>query len=121
MKQYTKEHEWLEARGEVFRIGVSDHAQDQLGDVVAVELPPVGAMLKAGGEGAVVESVKAASEVYAPVGGEVVAVNDAIADNPQLVNESAEGEGWLWEMRADAAPEGLMSEEQYRAFVAGGA
>ncbi|MGI9338309.1 MAG: glycine cleavage system protein GcvH [Gammaproteobacteria bacterium] len=121
MKQYTKDHEWLTERGEVWRIGVSDHAQDQLGDVVAVELPPVGAMLKAGGEGAVIESVKAASEVYAPVGGEVTAVNNALADNPQLINESPEDEGWLWEMRADTMPEGLMSEQQYRAFVAGGA
>lgn len=121
MKQYTKDHEWLQARGDVFRIGVSDHAQDQLGDVVAVELPDIGKVLTAGGEGAVIESVKAASEVFAPIGGEVVAVNDALADNPQLINESAEDEGWLWEMRADKTPDGLMNEEQYRAFVAGDA
>ena len=76
--------------------------------------------MQPGGEGAVVESVKAASEVYAPAGGEVVAVNESLADNPQLINESAEDEGWLWEMRADAMPDGLMNEEEYRAFVAGG-
>lgn len=121
MKQYTKDHEWLQKRGDAFRIGVSEHAQEQLGDVVAVELPAVGTMLKPGGEGAVIESVKAASEVYSPVGGEVTAVNDALADNPQLINESAEDEGWLWEMRADAEPDGLMNEQQYRDFVGGGA
>ena len=120
MKKYTKEHEWLQARNGAYRVGVSEHAQDQLGDVVAVELPEVGAQLQAGGDCAVIESVKAASEVYAPASGEVTAVNEELADNPQLINESAEDKGWLWEMTVSdsSALDGLMSEDEYRAFVA---
>ncbi|MGI9298506.1 MAG: glycine cleavage system protein GcvH [Gammaproteobacteria bacterium] len=122
MKQYTKEHEWIEAVGEGrYRIGVTDFAQEQLGDVVSVELPEVGASLAAGAECAVIESVKAASDIYAPAAGEVAAVNDALADNPELVNQSPEGDGWLWEMSvSDAgALAGLMDEAAYREFAAG--
>ncbi len=121
MKKYTQQHEWLQQIGEVWRVGVSDYAQDQLGDVVAVELPAPGAKLSAGGECAVIESVKAASEVYAPAEGEVTAVNEALAENPQLVNESPEDEGWIWEMRIAEGnlPDGLMNAAEYKTFSAG--
>lgn len=122
MKQYTKEHEWIEKVGDGrYRIGVTDFAQEQLGDVVSVELPEVGASLSAGAECAVVESVKAASDIYAPADGEVSAVNDALADNPALVNESPEADGWLWEMSVsdEGALSDLMDEAAYREFAAG--
>lgn len=122
MKQYTKEHEWIEKVGDGrYRIGVTDFAQEQLGDVVSVELPEVGASLSAGAECAVVESVKAASDIYAPADGEVSAVNDALADNPALVNESPEADGWLWEMSVsdESVLADLMDEAAYREFAAG--
>lgn len=122
MKHYTKEHEWIEESGDGrCRVGVTDFAQEQLGDVVSVELPETGATLAAGAECAVIESVKAASDIFAPVPGEVLAVNDALADNPALINESPESDGWLWEM-SFAGPEAfadMMDEKAYREFAAG--
>ncbi len=119
--RYTKDHEWARMDGELAIIGISAHAAEQLGDVVFVELPQPGAKFEAGAPMAVVESAKAASDVYAPIAGEIIAVNDALADAPQTVNESAEGEGWFVKMRpTDAgAVEALMDAHAYAAHVAG--
>ncbi len=116
---YTEEHEWIRVEGDSATVGISEHAQEQLGDIVFVELPEVGRRLAKGEQAAVVESVKAASEVYAPVGGEVTEVNTALEDKPELVNEDAEGEGWFFRMTlADPGElEGLMDREAYAKFV----
>jgi len=117
--KYSKEHEWIRQEGEVATIGISDYAQEQLGDVVYVELPEVGKALEKGGEAAVVESVKAASEVYSPVTGEVVEVNGALDDDPSLVNSDATGEGWFFRVRLSAPGEtdGLMDEAAYQDYT----
>lgn len=119
--KYTDEHEWVRVDGDTAVVGISDFAQSQLGDVVYVELPEIGAALTKGGQAAVVESVKAASEVYAPLAGEVVEVNNAVADDPSLVNSDPLGAGWFLKMKlADAAAlDGLMDEAGYADFVAG--
>jgi glycine cleavage system H protein len=98
--RYTKDHEWVRLDGDVATVGITDYAQTQLGDVVYVELPELGRRAETGEAAATVESVKAASEVYAPLSGEVVAVNDALADDPARVNADAEGEGWFFKLRA---------------------
>ena len=117
---YSKEHEWIEAHDGVATVGISDHAQEQLGELVFVELPEVGRRLAAGEEAATIESVKAASEAYAPAAGEVSEVNAALGDDPGLVNRDPEGEGWLFKLKIGdgALPETLMSAEQYKAFIA---
>ena len=117
--RYTKDHEWIRLEGGVAVIGISDHAQEQLGDIVFVELPDVGKKIAAGGEAAVVESVKAASEVFAPVAGEVVEVNQSLSDSPATVNEAAEGAGWIIKLKPDNAAdvEALMDEDAYKAFL----
>lgn len=117
--RYTKDHEWIRIEGDVATVGITDFAQKALGDVVYVELPEVGRSVKAGEETAVVESVKAASDVYAPVSGEVVAVNDAIADAPATVNEAPEAGGWFMKIRlADAGElDGLMDAAAYQAHL----
>ena len=119
MIKYTDEHEWISIDGDVGTIGITDFAQNALGDVVFIELPEVGATFEKGGEAAVVESVKAASEIYAPVAGEVVATNTAIVDDPSIVNSSPTDDGWFFKLKiADAAElDGLMDEETYAAFV----
>ena len=116
---FTKDHEWIRIDGDLATVGITDYAQSQLGDVVYVELPEVGKALVQGDEAAVVESVKAASEVFAPVSGTVEAVNETLADEPGKINESAEAEGWFLKMRLTATDElgELMDEEAYRAFV----
>src|SRR4051812_47502462 len=118
--RFTKEHEWVRPEGEIAVIGITDYAQSQLGDVVYVELPETGRKLEQGREAAVVESAKAASEVYAPISGEVVAVNDAVVADPAKVNADAMGEGWFIKVRlADPKQfDGLMDEKAYEAFVA---
>jgi glycine cleavage system H protein len=118
--RYTKEHEWIRLDGDAATVGITDHAQSQLGDVVYVELPEIGKTFAAGAEAAVVESVKAASEVYAPASGEVVAVNAALADAPATVNEDAEGRGWFLKLKlADPAElDRLMTEQQYKDYLA---
>ena len=120
MLRFSKDHEWVRVDGNTARIGISDYAQSQLGDVVFVELPEIGKVLKKGAEAAVVESVKAASEVYAPVGGTVTAVNAALVDDPATVNADPMGAGWFVEVTlADVAElDGLMDEAAYGAFVA---
>ena len=115
---YTKEHEWIRVEGDTATVGVTDFAQGQLGDVVFVEIPEAGRQVTKGGEAAVVESVKAASDVYSPVSGEVTEGNNAIVEDPSLVNSDPEGEGWFFKVRlADASElEGLMDSEAYKSF-----
>jgi len=119
--RYTEEHEWVRVDGDLATVGISDHAQQQLGDVVFVELPEVGRQVSRGGSLAVVESVKAASDVYAPVSGEVVEKNSAVEDDPGLVNRSAEGEGWFCKLRISDQGElaKLMDTEAYQTYLAG--
>jgi glycine cleavage system H protein len=119
--KYTKDHEWLRVEGDSATMGISQYAQEQLGDIVYVELPKIGRTVKAAEQIAVVESVKAASEVYAPVAGEIVAVNDKLADNPTLVNSAPTGDGWFVKIKLADAGElaGLMDEAAYKDFVAG--
>ena len=117
---FTTDHEWLKIDGDIATIGVTDYAQSQLGDVVFVELPKAGRTLKKGEAAAVVESVKAASDVYAPITGEVVAVNDALAADPALVNSDAGGKAWFFKIKiADKKDlDGLMDEAAYKAHTA---
>ena len=119
--RYTKEHEWVSLDGDVATVGISEYAQEQLGELVFVELPEVGRQLTPGGSLAVVESVKAASDVYAPVGGEVVEINGELENDPGLVNRRAEDEGWFCKLRiADrSALTQLMDGAAYKAYVAG--
>lgn len=116
---YTKDHEYLRVEGGEGVVGISEHAQQQLGDVVFAEVPPIGKKLKQGDQAAVVESVKAASDVFAPASGEVVAVNSEVESTPGLINEDALGRGWLFRLRLADAGElsGLMDEAAYAEFV----
>ena len=113
---FTKEHEWIRVEGETATVGVSNHAQEALGDIVFVEVPEGGSRLSKGQEAAVVESVKAASDVYSPVSGEVTESNQAIVDDPSLVNSDPEGQGWFFKLKLDNPSEldGLMDEAAYR-------
>ena len=116
---FTKEHEWIRVDGDTATIGISNHAQEQLGDIVFAEVPEAGRRLTKGQEAAVVESVKAASDVYAPVSGEVIEGNQAVADDPALVNSDPEGEGWFFKLKLDNPGEldGLMDETAYREWI----
>ncbi|MGQ2902377.1 MAG: glycine cleavage system protein GcvH [Neoaquamicrobium sediminum] len=116
---FTEDHEWLRVEGGVATVGITDYAQEQLGDLVFVELPEVGKALSKGDAAVVVESVKAASDVYAPADGEITEVNDKLSSDPALVNSSAAGDGWLWKMKlADESQlEGLMDEAGYKALI----
>lgn len=118
-KHYTQKHEWIEAHGENWRVGITDFAQEQLGDVVMVELPAVGRAVTAGEECMAIESVKAASDIYSPATGTIVAVNESLTDNPALVNESPEGDGWLFDIQIDTPGdlESLMDTAAYEKFV----
>ena len=115
---YTEEHEWIRVEGDTATVGITDFAQGQLGDIVFVELPEAGRQVSKGAEAAVVESVKAASDVYAPVTGEVVEANQALSDDPALVNTAPEGDGWFFRLRlADPSElDGLMDADAYQAF-----
>ena len=117
---FTKEHEWVRVEGDTATVGISNHAQEQLGDIVFAEVPEDGRKVSKGQEAAVVESVKAASDVYAPVSGEVIEGNSALADDPALINSDPEGQGWFFKLKLDDASEldGLMDENAYRDFVA---
>jgi glycine cleavage system H protein len=119
MLKFTADHEWLRLDGATATVGITDFAQDKLGDLVFVELPKVGTKLAKGAAAAVVESVKAASDVYAPVGGEVIEVNAKVAADPALVNTAATGDGWLFKMKvADPAEvDTLMDEQAYKALI----
>ena len=116
---FTKEHEWIRVDGDTATVGISNHAQEALGDIVFAEVPEAGRRVSKGQEAAVVESVKAASDVYAPVSGEVIEGNQAIADDPALINSDPEGEGWFFKLKLDNAGEleGLMDEAAYREFL----
>ena len=118
--RYTKDHEWIRLDGDVATVGITEHAQEQLGDIVYVELPEIGRKLTKGGDAAVVESVKAASDVYSPASGEVVAINDALGSTPGAINEEAEGKGWFFRVKLAAPDElsELMSAEQYKDYLA---
>lgn len=119
--RFSKEHEWVKLEGDIATVGISPYAQEQLGDVVFVDLPAIGKQVAKGKELAVVESVKAASEVYAPVGGEVVEVNAALGDAPGTVNEDALGKGWFAKLRiaSKAELDELMDEAAYKAYCDG--
>jgi len=118
-KRYTKEHEWVTLDGDIATVGITDHAQQQLGDVVFVELPEPGRAVAAGDACAVVESVKAASDIFAPLTGKVVETNPGIIDDPALVNSDAEGEGWFFRLEIDdtAAFEALLDEDAYNEYL----
>ncbi|ADO42750.1 glycine cleavage system protein GcvH [Ketogulonicigenium vulgare] len=118
--KYTEEHEWLRADGEIITVGITAFAAEQLGDVVFVELPEVETVVATGDEVAVIESVKAASEILAPLNGEIVEVNAALIDNPALVSEDPLGAGWFFKIKIDdlAALDGLMSEDEYNDHIA---
>lgn len=119
-RYFTKEHEWIAVEGAEATVGITDYAQSQLGDITFVELPGEGSEVAKGDSASVVDSVKAASDVYAPVSGRVTVANAALEDQPELVNSDPEGEGWLWKMTlSDTAElEGLMDEAAYQAYVA---
>ncbi|MFL6860161.1 MAG: glycine cleavage system protein GcvH [Sphingomicrobium sp.] len=116
---FTKEHEWIRVEGDTATVGISDHAQEQLGDIVFAEVPEAGKQLSKGQEAAVVESVKAASDVYAPVSGEVTEGNQAVTDDPALINSDPEGAGWFFKLKLSDPGEldGLMDEGAYREFL----
>ncbi|MBU6253028.1 MAG: glycine cleavage system protein GcvH [Alphaproteobacteria bacterium] len=120
-RYFTDEHEWIDVDGNEAVVGITDYAQSQLGDIVFVEIPDVGTKVTKGGDAAVVESVKAASDVYAPVSGTVTAGNAALNEDPSLVNSDPEGEGWFFRLTLDDASQldGLMDAAAYKAFVAG--
>jgi glycine cleavage system H protein len=118
--RYTRDHEWVRLEGDTATVGISDYAQEQLGDVVYVELPEIGKTVTKGDEAAVVESVKAASEVYAPVSGEVTAVNDALEGAPGTVNDEPTGGGWFLKLKVSDPSEldALMDEDAYKTYLA---
>ena len=119
-RYFTKDHEWIAVEGDEATVGITDYAQSQLGDITFVELPGIGGEVGKGDSASVVDSVKAASDVYAPVSGQVTVANAALEDQPELVNSDPEGEGWLWKMTLSDATEldGLMDEASYQAYVA---
>ena len=118
--KYSREHEWVRLDGDVATVGISQFAQEQLGDVVFVELPDLGKAVEQNGDAAVVESVKAASEVYAPASGEVIEVNSKLEDDPELVNRAPTGDGWFIKIRLSdpSQLDGMMDEATYNEFVA---
>ena len=120
-RYFTEDHEWIEVDGDSATVGITQYAQSQLGDIVFAEVPAVGATLKKGGDAAVVESVKAASDVYAPVSGTVTEGNDALEGDPALVNSDPEGEGWFFKLTLSDSSEldSLMDAAAYQAFVDG--
>ncbi len=116
---FTEDHEWVRVEGDIATVGITDHAQDQLGDLVFVQLPDIGTSLSKGDAAVVVESVKAASDVYAPLDGEVTEVNEATASDPALVNSAATSDGWLWKMKLSNTEQlaGLLDEAGYKAII----
>ena len=117
--KFTEEHEWLRVEDDVVVVGITDHASTQLGDIVFVELPEVGNLVVKDDEVVVIESVKAASEILSPLDGEIVEVNEALTDNPTLVNEDATGDGWMFKIKAEdlSALDEMMSEAEYNKFI----
>lgn len=117
--KYTKDHEWVRLEGEFAFVGITHHAQDQLGDVVFIELPAVGAEVAAGDTFGTVESVKAVSDLYAPISGEVVEINEALVDTPEVVNQDPYGEGWMVKVKVTGDPSDLLTPEEYGQHTAG--
>ncbi|MDR3375154.1 MAG: glycine cleavage system protein GcvH [Ancalomicrobiaceae bacterium] len=119
-RAYTEDHEWIDVAGSIATVGITDHAQAALGDLVFVDLPKLGSPLKKGDAAAVVESVKAASDVYSPLSGEVVEVNPAVADEPGLINQDPGGAGWIFKLKISDTGElaGLLDEAAYSALIA---
>ncbi len=119
--RYAEEHEWVRSEGDRVRIGISDYAQEQLGDIVYIDLPQMGDSIGKGGEFGTVESVKAVSQLYMPIGGEILAVNAALEDSPELVNQSPYGDGWMIEVKPDDSnePDSLMTGDAYREMLKG--
>ena len=115
--QYTRSHEWVRTEDDTATVGITDHAQDELGDIVFVELPEVGATLDPGDSFGTIESVKAVSDLYTPVGGEVVEVNEALNDSPEKVNEDPYGDGWIMRLRVSDEGSGFLSASDYEQFV----
>jgi glycine cleavage system H protein len=118
--KYTKDHEWVRLDGDIATVGITNYAQEQLGDVVFVEVPEAGSRFDVGAEAAVVESVKAASEVYAPIAGEIVEGNQAVADDPALVNSDPEGDGWFFKIKPDdlSQMDDMLDDAAYKALLA---
>ena len=118
--KFTEDHEWLRGEGDLIVVGITEYAAAQLGDVVFIELPEIGAMVAEGDEVVVIESVKAASDILAPVTGEVVAVNASLADNPALVNQDPQGAAWMFKIRVDdlSVLDGFMDEDEYQDHIA---
>jgi len=118
--KYTEEHEWLRMEGDVVVVGITEHATTQLGDIVFVELPDTGSVVSKDDEVVVIESVKAASDILTPIDGEIVAVNDALGDNPALANEDPTGEGWFFKIKPSdpSQMDNCMNEADYNAFIA---
>jgi len=116
--QYTKDHEWVRIAGDNATVGITDHAQKQLGDVVFVELPKVGDTFDAADPFGTIESVKAVSEAYMPVGGTITAINEALNDDPELINTDPYGEGWMIEIEMNTKPTGLLSAAEYESYIA---
>ncbi|EDQ86198.1 uncharacterized protein MONBRDRAFT_38480 [Monosiga brevicollis MX1] len=121
-KRYTESHEWVEVSGNIVTVGISDYAQSALGDIVFVDLPEIGDDKDIGEDAAAVESVKAASEIYAPVAGSIAEVNEALRDQASLINEAAESEGWIFKLEAEdlAAVDSFMTKEQYDKYLESG-
>lgn len=117
--KYVDTHEWVKIEGDIATVGITDYAQDQLGDVTFVELPSAGENIGAGDGMGSVESVKAASDLYSPVSGEIIEVNSALDDNPELVNSEPYGEGWMIKVRLSGSDDELISAEEYQAIIAG--
>ena len=119
MRKYTDDHEWLQIEGDIATVGITSHATEQLGDIVFIELPEPGTEFEKGDGAAVVESVKAASDVYMPLDGEIVEINEAVVDEPAKVNEAPEGDGWFFKIKLKNAgdADGLMDEAAYKALV----
>ncbi len=115
--QYTKSHEWVRTEDDTATIGITDHAQEELGDIVYIELPEQGATFEAGDSFGTVESVKAVSDLYSPVGGEVVEVNEGLGDSPEKINEDPYGEGWILKVRVSDEGAGLLSASEYEQFL----
>ncbi|MGL6208621.1 MAG: glycine cleavage system protein GcvH [Paracoccaceae bacterium] len=117
--KYTKDHEWLRVEGDLIVVGITEHAATQLGDVVFIELPEVETMVTSGDEVVVIESVKAASDILAPVDGEIVAVNDTLSDNPALVNEDPTGAAWMFKVRVDdlSVLDDFLDEDEYADLI----
>jgi glycine cleavage system H protein len=118
-KKYTKDHEWIEVDGDIAKIGITNHAQESLGDIVFIDLPNIGKEVSVGGEVSVVESVKAASDIYSPIDGEIVEINSILSENAAIINEDAESKGWIFKVRMNDKSqfENQMSLSEYEDFL----